>query len=78
MTMDGPTNLFADIPADPPEGRMLLQVIPEGRNDRWNLASTFIDHWIRPMGESDRVSCDRLDAAEQRLGLRLPIALREW
>lgn len=57
---------------------MLLQSIPEGRNDRWNIASDFINHWIRPMGKSDQVSSDRLDAAEERLGFRLPIALREW
>ncbi len=57
---------------------MLLQAIPEGRNERWHLASDFIEHWIRPMSESDRVSTRRLDEAEDRLGLRLPIALREW
>src|SRR4051812_5998996 len=57
---------------------MLLQVIPEGRDGRWRLASDFIEHWIRPMNESDRVSPRRLDAAEDRLGLRLPVALREW
>jgi hypothetical protein len=34
--------------------------------------------WIRPSGEADRVPAARLDAAEGRLGLRLPIALREW
>jgi hypothetical protein len=57
---------------------MRLQPIPEGRNERWDLASDFIEHWIRPMSDSDRVSSRRLDAAEHRLGLRLPIALREW
>ena len=57
---------------------MFLQAIPEGRNERWQLASDFIEHWIRPMIESERVSAHRLDAAEERLGLELPIALRQW
>jgi hypothetical protein len=57
---------------------MLLQAIPEGRNERWHLALDFIEYWIRPMSELDRVSTSRLDEAEDRLGLRLPIALREW
>ena len=57
---------------------MFLQAIPEGRDGRWRLASDFIEHWIGPIGESDRVSFGRLDAAEERLGLRLPPALREW
>jgi hypothetical protein len=57
---------------------MLLQAIPEGRSGRWCLAARFIEHWFGPMRESDRVPPRRLDAAERRLGLRLPIALREW
>ena len=57
---------------------MLLQSIPAGREGRWRLASDFMEHWIRPPGEADRVPPARLDAAEDRLGLRLPAALREW
>lgn len=57
---------------------MLLQAIPEGRDARWRLASDFIEHWLRPMSDPDRVSPGRLDQAEERLGLRLPAALREW
>ena len=57
---------------------MLLQAIPEGRDGRWHLASDLIEHWIRPMSESDPVSPHRLDAAEERLCLRLPTALRKW
>jgi hypothetical protein len=57
---------------------MLLQPIPPGREDRWHLASQFLQHWIRPLTAEDRVSPLRLDAAESRLGLRLPVALREW
>jgi hypothetical protein len=57
---------------------MLLQSIPGGRDDRWQLAIEFAEHWIRPLGEADRVSSSRLDATEARLGLRLPGALRGW
>ena len=57
---------------------MLLRAIPEGRDDRWRLAVEFAGHWVRTSGELDRVSPARLDAAEARLGLPLPGALREW
>jgi hypothetical protein len=57
---------------------MLLRAIPESRDGRWRLASDFIEHWIHPISESDRISPARLDAAEARLGLPLPGALREW
>jgi hypothetical protein len=57
---------------------MLLQPIPPGREDRWHLASQFLQHWIRPLTAEDRVSPRRLDATDSRLGLRLPVALREW
>jgi hypothetical protein len=59
-------------------GSMLLRAIPEGRDGRWRLAIEFAGHWVRPPGETDRVSPARLDAAEARLGLPLPAALREW
>ena len=47
------------------------------RQDRWSLLKDFIAEWHSPLQPSDGYSEAELDAAEQRLGLKLPIALRE-
>ena len=38
----------------------------------------FIAEWHGPLEDGDGYSAAELDAAEQRLGLKLPMALREW
>ena len=48
------------------------------REDRWSLLTDFVAKWRRPLQEGDGYSATELDAAEQRLGLKLPLALREW
>jgi len=48
------------------------------RQDRWSLLKDFIAEWHRPLEDGDGYSASELDAAEQRLGLKLPEALREW
>ena len=48
------------------------------REDRWSLLKDFIAEWHSPLEPGDGYSAADIDAAEQRLGLKLPIALREW
>ena len=48
------------------------------REDRWSLLTDFVAEWHAPLQEGDGYSPEELDAAEQRLGLKLPLALREW
>ncbi len=48
------------------------------RQDRWSLLKDFVAEWHTPLQEGDGYAAEELDAAEQRLGLKLPAALREW
>ncbi len=48
------------------------------REDRWSLLKDFIAEWHGPLEDGDGYSKAEIDAAEQRLGLKLPLALREW
>jgi len=48
------------------------------RKDRWSLLTDFVAEWHSPLQEGDAYSPEELDAAELRLGLKLPLALREW
>jgi hypothetical protein len=46
---------------------------------RWRRLADFVDGWFQePLGERDGVSPDAIAAVEERLGHRLPAALREW
>ena len=47
------------------------------REDRWSLLKDFIAEWHGPLEDGDGCAASELDAAEQRLGLKLPAALRE-
>ena len=47
------------------------------RQDRWSLLKDFIAEWHRPLTSGSGYSAAELDAAEQRLELKLPEALRE-
>ncbi|WBP90608.1 SMI1/KNR4 family protein [Kitasatospora cathayae] len=48
-----------------------------GREGAWALVRGFAAHWGEPLTPDDGFTDAELDAAEQRLGLRLPVALRE-
>lgn len=48
------------------------------REDRWSLLKDFIAEWHSPLEPGDGYPASELDAAEQRLRLKLPLALREW
>ena len=56
----------------------LFAVIPESRPERWELLREFVNEWYPPLKPSDGDTADALDAAESRLGVPLPQALREW
>ncbi|GHF60839.1 hypothetical protein GCM10018790_43630 [Kitasatospora xanthocidica] len=47
------------------------------RAGSWALVSGFAAYWGEPLGPDDGFEDAELDAAEHRLGLRLPAALRE-
>ncbi len=48
------------------------------REDRWSLLKDFVAEWHTPLKEGDGYAAAELDAAEQRLGLKLQPALREY
>ncbi|MEU3565525.1 SMI1/KNR4 family protein [Kitasatospora sp. NPDC006786] len=47
------------------------------RAGAWALVRGFAAYWGEPLGPADGFTDEELDAAELRLGLRLPVALRE-
>jgi hypothetical protein len=47
------------------------------RQSAWAFITDFAAGWLRPIGAHDGYSDDELDAAEARLGIRLPVAVRE-
>ena len=49
------------------------------RSDRWKRHAGFVAKWCcRPLAPGEGHSIKRIDAAERRLGISLPQALREW
>ena len=48
------------------------------REDHWLLLKDFVAEWHGPLKRGDGYPASELDAAEKRLGLKLPLALREW
>ena len=48
------------------------------RKDRWSLLKDFVAEWHAPLSDGNGYSAAELDAAEGRLGFKLPLALREW
>ncbi|MFJ7243356.1 SMI1/KNR4 family protein [Kitasatospora sp. NPDC098652] len=57
--------------------RAAMAGAPDGRAGAWALVRGFAGYWGEPLGSRDGFTEAELDAAEQRLGLRLPVALRE-
>lgn len=58
--------------------RPLFSTLPEKRGHRWRLAEEFIDIWHGGLKRGDGYSDAELEAAEDRIGCRMPKALREW
>ncbi|MFD0273540.1 SMI1/KNR4 family protein [Kitasatospora sp. NPDC127111] len=58
----------------------LVEGVAAGLEDRaaaWWFVQDFAEHWAVPLGDGDGWTEADLAAAEERLGLRLPAALRE-
>ncbi|MFI5828563.1 SMI1/KNR4 family protein [Streptomyces sp. NPDC051578] len=49
----------------------------EGRSGAWGFIQGFAAHWAEALESGDGWTEADLDAAEERLGVRLPVALRE-
>lgn len=49
----------------------------DGRSGAWNFIQDFAAHWVRGLEDGDGWAEADLRAAEQRLGVQLPTALRE-
>ncbi|MEV8094491.1 SMI1/KNR4 family protein [Kitasatospora sp. NPDC085879] len=62
------------------QGFDLVEGVAAGLEDRaaaWWFVQDFAEHWAAPLGDGDGWAEADLAAAEERLGLRLPAALRE-
>jgi hypothetical protein len=63
----------APVPVD-----QLFRAIPSGRAERWSLLRRFFEGWFGGLGPTDGCSAESMGLAEERLGVALPAALREW
>jgi uncharacterized protein (TIGR02996 family) len=61
-----------------PRHRPMFTKLPKKRADRWHLVAEFIEIWYRTLKVGDGNSEAEIVATEERLGFRLPAALREW
>lgn len=61
-----------------PRHRPMFTKLPRKRSDRWRLVVEFIEVWYGPLKKRDGNSEKDIVAAEERIGFRLPAALREW
>lgn len=52
--------------------------LPENRDQKWIALREMISHWFPPSAGSHGVSAAEISEAERRLGLSIPLALREW
>jgi len=55
----------------------LFASLPDDRAERLRRVAQLVEAWWSPLGPADGVPEDELCAAERRLGVRLPAALRE-
>jgi hypothetical protein len=55
-----------------------FRAIPGGRAERWALLAKFFEGWFSRLGPNDGCAPEPIGLAEDRLGLALPAALREW
>ncbi|HWE97228.1 MAG TPA: hypothetical protein VG269_24930 [Tepidisphaeraceae bacterium] len=56
----------------------LLRELPCDREGRWNALKVFFKGWYGEIGPADGYTEQSICAAEERLKLTLPTALREW
>lgn len=53
-------------------------MLPADRGRRWEMVVRLINEWWTPLRPEDGCTAEELDAAERRLGVKLPAALREF
>ena len=56
----------------------LFRKLPKEREGRWDLLRHFFAEWFGQLGPTDGCTPQSIIAAETRLGLVFPTALREW
>ena len=56
----------------------LLETLPRSREERWELLKQFFSGWLGALRAADGCRPDSIVAAEQRLGMALPVSLKEW
>lgn len=61
-----------------PRHRPILGELPSSRAERWRLVEELIENWFSTVQAKDGYAETELAAAEHRLGVQLPTALREW
>jgi len=59
-------------------GAVFLFDLPASRDERWALLGRFLGRWFPDQRANHGVDVAELVLAEQRLGISLPIAFREW
>src|SRR5262245_40191551 len=52
--------------------------LPDDRAERWRRVASFVREWHGGLAPADGVSERRIKRTEERLGIRLPAALREF
>jgi hypothetical protein len=57
---------------------VILREMPVSREERWNVVKTFFRGWYGELDSADGCTEQSIRAAEERLKLTLPTALREW
>ncbi|MBX7223642.1 MAG: SMI1/KNR4 family protein [Blastocatellia bacterium] len=56
----------------------MIESIPRSLKDRWELLAELVKQWRHPLTVGDGFPEELLRNTEQRLGCRLPLALRSW
>lgn len=69
---------WLDVMGYAPIHRPMFGEMPPTAEGRWRLAEEFIDIWHGGLRPGDGYTDEELNATEQRLGVPLPNALREW
>lgn len=56
----------------------LFERLPQSRSEIWDILRHFFSGWLGALGPGDCCSSQSIREVEQRLGIVLPTALREW
>jgi hypothetical protein len=78
MPFGGQSRSFSDQPTKPIQVDSLFRTLPSERTARWILLKEFFNGWYGQLGPDDGFELQHIRAAEERLSIRLPLALCEW